>query len=55
LRNIRINGSGLADSRPERRALSAGAALHIENCTIFGFSQNAIDVNVNTAAPVACP
>jgi hypothetical protein len=53
LRNIRINGvrgtpfPGLNGVR-----FLAGAALHIENCTIFGFSQNGVDVNVNTASPV---
>ena len=53
LRNIRINGvrGSLIPGLNGVRFL-AGAALHIENCTIFGFSQNAIDVNVNTAAPV---
>ena len=27
----------------------SGGALHIEHCTIFGFTQNAININVNTA------
>jgi len=51
LRNIRINGvigtpfPGLNGVR-----FLAGAALHIENCAIFGFSQNGIDVNLNTAS-----
>jgi hypothetical protein len=52
LRNIRINGV-VASTVPAGlngiRFLS-GAALHIEHCTIFGFSQNAIDINLNTAS-----
>jgi Right handed beta helix region len=53
LRNIRINGvKGTPFPGLNGVRFLAGAALHIENCTIFGFSQNAIDVNVNTAAPV---
>ena len=55
LRNIRINGvvgtpvaAGLNGVR-----FLAGAALHVENCTIFGFSQIGIDVNVNTASGVS--
>jgi hypothetical protein len=51
LRNLRINGAaqsvtpGLNGIR-----LLSGAMLHIENCVIFGFSQNAIDINLNQAA-----
>jgi Right handed beta helix region len=53
LRNIRINGvNGTPFPGLNGVRFLAGAALHIENCTIFGFSQNAIDVNVNTASPV---
>src|SRR6266446_5863595 len=53
LRNLRINGvNGTLFPGLNGVRFLAGAALHIENCTIFGFSQNAIDVNVNTAAPV---
>jgi parallel beta helix pectate lyase-like protein len=53
LRNIRINGvKGTPFPGLNGVRFLAGAALHIENCTIFGFSQNAIDVNVNTAAAV---
>jgi hypothetical protein len=53
LRNIRINGVG-GTPFPGLNGVRflAGAALHIENCTIFGFSQNGVDVNVNTASPV---
>ena len=51
LRNIRINGvvgSGLGGLNGIQ--FLSGAALHIENCTIFGFTQNAININLNTAA-----
>ena len=51
LRNIRINGvvgSGLGGLNGIQ--FLSGAALHIENCTIFGFAQNAININLNTAA-----
>jgi len=55
LRNIRINGvvgSPVAAGLNGVRFL-AGAALHIENCTIFGFSQIGVDINVNTASAVS--
>src|SRR4051812_17892765 len=50
LRNLRITGvaqsvtPGLNGIR-----LLNGAVLHIQNCAIFGFSQNAVDINVNQA------
>jgi hypothetical protein len=52
LRNIRINGIA---GGPNAAGLNgvrflSGAALHIENCTIFGFNQNAVDVSLNTAS-----
>ncbi len=41
LRNLRINGigSGLNGTR-----FLSGAALNIQNCYIFGFTQNGIDI-----------
>src|SRR4029077_20006528 len=51
LRNIRINGvvgSGVGGLNGIQ--FQSGAALHIEHCTIFGFTQNAININLNTAA-----
>jgi hypothetical protein len=51
LRNIRINGiAGTGNGGLNGVRFLAGAALHIENCTIFGFTQNGIDVSLNTAA-----
>src|ERR1044072_9341783 len=53
LRNIEINGvRGTPTGGLNGVRFLAGAALHIENCRIFGFTQNAIDVNVNTSSPV---
>jgi hypothetical protein len=48
LRNLRINGlaQGVTPGLNGIRLLN-GAQLHIENCVIFGFSQNAIDIAVN--------
>ena len=51
LRNIRINGilgTGLGGLNGIQ--FLSGAALHIENCTIFGFAQNGININLNSAA-----
>ena len=53
LRNLRINGIAQAVS-PVLPGLNGirllnGAVLHVENCVIFGFSQNAIDVALNQA------
>lgn len=53
LRNIRINGvKGTSVPGLNGIRFLSGAALHIENCTIFGFSQNGVDVNLNTASVV---
>jgi hypothetical protein len=51
LRNIRINGV-LGTPSPGLNGVQilSAAAVHIENCAIFGFSQNAININLNTAA-----
>jgi len=53
LRNIRINGLGHT-AAPGINGISfvAGAALQVESCAIFGFSNAAIDVNPNQAATV---
>src|SRR5207248_4324050 len=50
LRNLRINGigSGLSGIR-----FLAGKALIVENCNIFGFTQNGIDVALGASAKVA--
>jgi hypothetical protein len=50
LRNLRINGL-VGTPTPGLNGIQflAGAALHVENCVVFGFSQNAINVNLNQA------
>ncbi len=48
LRNLSINGAGTAPGLNGIRFLD-GETLHVENCTIFGFSQNGIDVQPNPA------
>src|SRR5262249_16511605 len=54
LRNIRINGVvGTPSPGLNGVRFLAGAALHIEHCTIFGFSQIGIDVHLNTASKVS--
>jgi hypothetical protein len=52
LRNIRINGIVGSPSGAGLNGIRflSGAALHVEHCTIFGFSQNGIDINVNTGS-----
>jgi len=45
LRNLRING--LARNGLNGIRYLSGAALHVENCNIFGFSQNGIDAALN--------
>jgi hypothetical protein len=51
LRNLRINGVlGTPSPGLNGIQLLAGAALHIENCVVFGFSQNAININVSSAS-----
>jgi hypothetical protein len=53
LRNLRINGI-LGTPSPGLNGIqfTAGAALHIENCTIFGFTQNGININLSSASAV---
>jgi hypothetical protein len=51
LRNLRINGvAGTPTGGLNGIQFLSGAALHIENCTIFGFTQNGININLNTAS-----
>ena len=50
LRNLRINGVvGTALGGLNGIQFLTGGALHIEHCTIFGFVQNAININMNAA------
>jgi len=53
LRNIRINGLGQT-AAPGINGISfnSGAVLHVENCFIFGFSNDAINIVPNQAAQV---
>jgi hypothetical protein len=54
LRNIRLNGvRGSPTGGLNGVQFLAGGALHIENCNIFGFTQNGININLNTAAAVS--
>lgn len=54
LRNLRINGLGGTPSGGLNGIqFLTGGALHIENCTIFGFTQNGININLNSAAAVS--
>jgi hypothetical protein len=51
LRNLRINGVlGTPSGGLNGIQFLSGAALHIENCTIFGFTQNGININLNSSA-----
>jgi hypothetical protein len=53
LRNLRIVGLVQTASPGLSGVLfNSGAFLHIENCDIFGFSQNGVFVNVNTTGNV---
>jgi hypothetical protein len=53
LRNIRINGiGGSTTGGLNGIQFLAGGALHVEHCTIFGFTQNAININLNSATAV---
>ena len=50
LRNLRINGlAGTPTGGLNGIQVLSGDALHIENCTIFGFTQNGLNINVSTA------
>ena len=51
LRNIRVNGvAGSPTPGLNGIQILAASAVHIEHSSIFGFSQNGINVNLNTAA-----
>jgi hypothetical protein len=51
LRNLRINGlAGTPTGGLNGVQFLSGAALHIENCTIFGFTQNGININLSSGA-----
>jgi hypothetical protein len=53
LRNLRINGlAGTPTGGLNGVQFLSGAALHIENCTIFGFTQNGINISLTSASPV---
>jgi hypothetical protein len=53
LRNLRINGVvGTGIGGLNGIQFLAGAALHIENCTIFGFTQNGININLTSSSTV---
>jgi hypothetical protein len=51
LRNLRINGAGTTLGVNGIRFLSGGA-LHVENCDIFGFSNDGIDIFPSNASQV---
>jgi hypothetical protein len=51
LRNLRINGLAATPTGGLNGVqFLSGAALHIENCTIFGFTQNGININLSSGA-----
>jgi hypothetical protein len=51
LRNLQINGlSGTPTGGLNGVQFLSGAALHIERCTIFGFTQNAININTTSSS-----
>jgi hypothetical protein len=51
LRNLRINGiNGTGAGGLNGVRYLSGAALHVENCNIFGFTGDGINVATNTAA-----
>jgi len=53
LRNLRINGvAGTPTGGLNGIQFQSGAALHIENCTVIGFTQNGININLSSASPV---
>jgi hypothetical protein len=54
LRNLRLNGVATGGSGGGLTGISfiAGAALHIENCKIIGFTENGINIAPSTGAQV---
>jgi hypothetical protein len=53
LRNLSINGAVAASPGINGVNFLSGGGLHIEHCTIFGFSGNGINVRPTTAANVS--
>src|SRR5229473_3388543 len=54
LRNLRINGvAGTGTGGLTGVQFVNGAALHIENCTIFGFTQMGISILTTSASPTS--
>jgi hypothetical protein len=52
LRNLRINGlAGTPTPGLNGIHVLGAGTVHIENCVVFGFSQNALNIAVNTASP----
>lgn len=49
LRHLRIDGNGTAANGIR---FTSGKVLHIENCVIFGFTNNGIDISLSAAAQV---
>jgi hypothetical protein len=55
LRNLRFSGllgGGNANAGLNGIRFISGRSLNVESCVIFGFSQNGIDININSAASV---
>jgi hypothetical protein len=52
LRNLRFDGMSSATGVAGTNAIQflSGAALHVENCTIFNFAQNGININVSSGS-----
>jgi hypothetical protein len=51
LRNLRINGvAGTGTGGLNGVQFLSGAALHIENCAIFGFTQSGININTTSSS-----
>jgi hypothetical protein len=51
LRNLRINGlAGTPNGGLNGVQFLSGAALHIKNCTIFGFTQNGINISLTSSS-----
>src|SRR4029077_15576638 len=54
LRNLRINGiSGSGNGGLNGIRFLSGKDLNVENCFIFGFTQNGIDIALNQANPAS--
>jgi hypothetical protein len=53
LRNLSINGAVSASPGINGIEFLGGAVLHIEHCTIFGFSNNGIDIEPSAGANVS--